>query len=133
MIDVANKEEALREEPSEHDGTAIEVALNPVVQMNFLKTSHTDKPCPPDPIAPVTHQQWNEAEQGYCVVEAALQARPEDHFECNICSFSVPGYRLGLLCKIARTIVLSVFLHKNDDTAKIFASVLKKMITLQCF
>jgi hypothetical protein len=27
----------------------------------------------------------SEAERGRCVVEAAPQARPEDHFDCNIC------------------------------------------------
>ena len=38
----------------------------------------------------------SEAERGRCVVEAAPQARPEDHFGGIICSSFVAEYHLGL-------------------------------------
>ena len=46
-----------------------------------------------------------------CVVEAAPQARPEDHLGGIFCSSFVAEYHLGLpvLCNIASTMVLSVF------------------------
>ena len=51
--------------PSDEGVTAIEVALNPVAETTFLQPPDADEPCPSDPIAPVMHQRWNEAEQRY--------------------------------------------------------------------
>ena len=55
----------------------------------------------------------SEAERGRCVVEAAPQAGPEDHFGGIICSRFVLNttWDLPVLCNIASTIVLSVFWH----------------------
>ena len=53
----------------------------------------------------------SEAERVRCVVEAAPQARPEDHLGGIFCSYFVAEYHLGLTSAlhIANTMVLSVF------------------------
>ena len=53
----------------------------------------------------------SEAERGRCVVEAAPQARPEDHFGGIICSSFVAGHHLGL------TSALSALQHCQNNCA----------------
>ena len=65
------------------------------------------------PIFSVRACERSEAERGRCVVEAAPQARPEDHFGGIICSSFVAEYHLGFTNALQHcqhnSIVLSVF------------------------